>query len=98
MRPIESLVRLVNHTPPSGPAVIPCGPDTVGAVKLVTTPVGVTWPMVLVVSLANHRLPSGPATMPRGPWMLASVYAVTTPVGVTLPTPSTGACGSTPDE
>ena len=63
IRPIELLRKLVNHSAPSGPAVIPSGPRMSGPVWLVTVPVVVIRPIELL-RLVNHSAPSGPAVIP----------------------------------
>ena len=73
IRPIELLVPLlVNHSAPSGPAVIPVGltmPVPVEA--MVTVPEVVIRPIEPVpywppAWLVNHSAPSGPAVIPNG--------------------------------
>ena len=57
----------VNHSAPSGPAVMPlgcCSPW--GRVNSVMTPAVVIRPILLPVDSVNHSAPSGPAVMARG--------------------------------
>src|SRR5215475_6921654 len=75
--------RLVNHSAPSGPAVISRPPLIVGVVKFVTVPSVVIRPIELL--LVNHSAPSGPAVMPYGPVIVGSVKLVTTPLVVMRP-------------
>ncbi len=63
IRPILFAEFSANQSAPSGPAVIPSGPPVAG--NSVTTPAGVTRP-ILLVSSVNQRLPSGPAVRSCG--------------------------------
>src|SRR5262249_1957962 len=59
----------MNHRLPSGPPVIPPGPDIVpGNWNSVNTPAGVMRPILLASKRpsVNHRFPSGPVVIPRG--------------------------------
>jgi hypothetical protein len=66
IRPI--LPPSVNHSAPSGPAVMPWGKLlAVGIINSVMTPAVVIRPILLPVFSVNHSAPSGPAVMPSGP-------------------------------
>ena len=68
MRPIAFAWLRVNHSAPSGPAVIAEGkPPVAGRANSVTSPSAVTRPMRSVFISVNHIAPSGPAVMPNGP-------------------------------
>src|SRR5262249_49619155 len=60
------LSTLVNHKAPSGPAVIPTGPEIVGSVKMVISPLAVMRPIELLPGLVKHRGPSGPRARGAG--------------------------------
>ena len=69
MRPISSWalppISTVNHSAPSGPAVMPSvNAGAATAAKLVTTPVVVMRPTMPVLPSVNQRLPSGPEVIP----------------------------------
>ena len=68
IRPIRSFSRLVNHTLPSGPAVMLNGESIAPAVpaKVVIVPDGVMRPIRWLSRLVNQRLPSAPAVIPPG--------------------------------
>src|SRR5205809_491420 len=76
--------RLVNHSAPSGPALMPRGCE-IPAPAYAVEVVAVTRPIESLPSLVNHMAPSGPAAIPLGPWMVASVKWVTMPVVVMRP-------------
>ena len=72
IRPMPPRPRLppldaANHSAPSGPAVMPMGPES--APGPVGNGYGVTTPLVLILSMlllalrVNHKAPSGPAVM-----------------------------------
>src|SRR5947209_11113860 len=68
MRPRAFGLDCVNHRVPSGPLMIAMGEVallTMG--NSVTTPLGVSRPILPLRNSVNQRLPSGPATMLRGP-------------------------------
>ncbi len=56
------------HRLPSGPTVIPYGPDVTGirSVSGTSAPGGAMWPIWLVPLVVNHSFPSGPLTIPAG--------------------------------
>ena len=56
----------VNHSAPSGPAVMPDGPPP-GMGYSMITPEVVIRPILLTEDSVNHSAPSGPAVMPKGP-------------------------------
>ena len=72
MRPMELLPELVNHSAPSGPAVIPIGPSMLGSLKWVETPFVVIRPIELVASLVNQSASSEPVVVCTGTSMLES--------------------------
>ena len=65
--PFESACS-VNHIFPSGPAVIPVGPEkgVMPAVNSVTTPSVVIRPILFAFTSVNQRFPSGPAVIYAG--------------------------------
>jgi hypothetical protein len=71
IRPIWLPLCSVNHSAPSGPAVMPKSPLlAVGIVNSVMVPVVVIRPILLLLKSENHNAPSGPAVMigpPRPP-------------------------------
>src|ERR1700683_3396887 len=73
----------VNHSAPSGPAVIPKGSlfwgvDTGNSA--VTTPAVVMRPILLIEYSVNQRAPSDPVTIPAAPAAAVGTgYSVTTP-------------------
>src|SRR5450631_814036 len=76
----------VNHSAPSGPAVMKKGkPLAVGRLNSVTTPAVVMRPILLVPSSANHSAPCGPAVMPMGKLLSGSMNSVKVPVVVIRP-------------
>ena len=85
IRPMVLLPALVNHSAPSGPAVMSEGKLIVGSEKLVTPPDVVILPIDPVNSFTNHSAPSDPAAMLVGPLMLGAVNVEMTPAGVILP-------------
>ena len=85
IRPMVSLPALVNHTAPSGPAVMPMGSEMLACPKLDTVPVVVIRPMVSLPWLVNHRRPSGPTARPAGSSMDSWANVVTAPAGVIRP-------------
>src|ERR1700680_4210879 len=62
IRPIRSRSYSVNHKAPSGPDVIPIGPDLGGSLKCVIFPLVVIRPTTSKESV-NHKAPSGPTVM-----------------------------------
>ena len=65
--PILNSIRSVNHSAPSGPAVIPDGQLLgVGTGNSVTVPEVVMRPILLPFPSANHKAPSEPAAIPAG--------------------------------
>ena len=67
MRPMRSPPCSVNHSAPSGPAVIPCGLlAAVGSVNSLIAPAVVIRPMRLPYCSVNHSAPSGPTVMSQG--------------------------------
>ena len=67
MRPILLAPFSMNHSAPSGPAVMPMGElPAVGIGNSVTTPAVVMRPILLATCSVNHSAPSGPAVMPPG--------------------------------
>ena len=89
MKPTTLLLKSVNQTFPSGPAVMPNGRMRLpaGSVNVVITPAVVMRPMRLLSPLVNHRFPSEPAVMSNG-WSTASagsVNVVTAPAVVMRP-------------
>ena len=67
MRPILLPLNSVNHSAPSGPAVMPKGSlPAVGIGNSVITPAVVMRPILLALRSVNHSAPSGPAVMPAG--------------------------------
>src|SRR5215469_11696081 len=80
--PILLPSRSVNHTFPSGPAVISHGADRgVGTANSVIWPVvGSMRPTRLPGISVNHRFPSGPAVITRGCPPEVTGYSVTAPV------------------
>ena len=64
IRPIVLLPKLVNHSAPSGPAVISAGNRISGPEWLVIYPVVVMRP--IEATLVNHSAPSGPTVRPDG--------------------------------
>ena len=73
IRPIELLPWLVNHSAPSGPAVMSCGLSMLGSVKFVMVPVVVIRPIELLPEFVNHNAPSGPAVIQNGLEIVGSV-------------------------
>ncbi|MFC7640094.1 hypothetical protein ACFQX6_02890 [Streptosporangium lutulentum] len=68
MRPIWLALVSVNHSAPSGPAVIPNGPDSgVGREKEPMSPPVVIRPISWFRYWVNHSASSGPAVMIVGP-------------------------------
>src|SRR5580658_3392577 len=72
IRPMPPRPRLpplyaANHSAPSGPVVMPMGPESalvpVGNGYGVTTPVGLILSMLLLTLRVSHNAPSGPAAM-----------------------------------
>ena len=80
----------LNHTLPSGPAVIPPMPlrGVMPAENSVTLPCGVMRATQPFDGSVNHTFPSGPAAMSRGPAprVMPAENIVTFPSGVILPT------------
>ena len=65
MRPIPFAWLRVNHSAPSGPAVIADGkPPVVGSANSVISPPPSIRPMRSLFISVNHTAPSGPAVMP----------------------------------
>src|SRR5882757_8755476 len=88
-RPIRSPIVSVNHTLPSGPAVIPWSLlwALIPLLNSVTVPLGVIRPIRWWSSSVNHRLPSEPAAIPSGslPEVIPLLNSVTAPVRVIRP-------------
>ena len=102
IRPIELPKLVVNHSAPSGPAVMPTGPTIFGSVKVVMTPAVVIRPIEPPPKLfVNQSAPSEPVTIPPGPWIVLTKF-VTVPalpavaVPADKPRLSRGAAGATP--
>jgi hypothetical protein len=67
IRPILLVLPSVNHSAPSGPAVIALPPMlAVGVGYSEIVPAVVIRPMLSPCCSVNHSAPSGPAVMPRG--------------------------------
>src|SRR5262245_27375207 len=67
MRPMLFPSASVNHSAPSGPAVIPPGAlPAVGIGYSVKVPLVVMRPILFPTCSVNHRAPSGPAVIPQG--------------------------------
>src|SRR5580658_7928694 len=85
LRPILLPPHSVNHSAPSGPAVMSARPLPVaGAGYSVATPVVVIRPMLSPAYSVNHSAPSGPAAIPEGSDCAAG-YSVTAPLVVMRP-------------
>src|SRR5262249_17930055 len=77
MRPSWLVVVSTKYRAPSGPTVMPCGPEVVpvepatplGMVNSFSAPPVVMRPMRLAANSVNQRAPSGPVMMPTG-WAL----------------------------
>src|SRR6266545_1983522 len=87
IRPICLLPNSVNHSAPSGPAVMPRGELLrLGMANSVTLPPVVIRPIWLRLDSVNHSAPSGPVVMPRGPLLaLGMGNSVMTPPVVIRP-------------
>src|SRR5262245_55930850 len=94
MRPIGPGIEVllgccVNHTLPSGPAVMNTGevPGVIPAENWVTTPAGVIRPILFPGTSVNQRLPSGPRVIPAGALLgvMPAENSVITPAGVIRP-------------
>ena len=77
----------VNQRFPSGPVVIPDGPELeVGTKYSFIVPVVDIEPTLFPPNSVNQRLPSGPEVMPFKPGLLVgTVYIVNVPLVVILP-------------
>src|SRR5450631_453950 len=76
----------VNHSAPSGPAVMKKGkPLAVGRLNSVTTPAVVIRPILFPSYSANHSAPSGPAVIPSGTPAVGVGNSVNTPAIVMRP-------------
>lgn len=86
IRPMRPEVRpSVNHTLPSGPAVMPWDSPPVSPSEYsVTVPAGVMRPM-WSEPVVNHRFPSGPAAIPSGLPSEPAGNSVIWPVGLIRP-------------
>src|SRR5882757_7698185 len=88
-RPIRSPIVSVNHTLPSGPAVIPWSLlwALIPLLNSVTVPLGVIRPIRWWSSSVNHRLPSEPAAIPTGllSVVIRPLNSVMAPLGVIRP-------------
>src|ERR1041385_4244377 len=81
--PIFLVLVSVNHSLPSGPAVIPAGLLSVGReYSPVTTPAVVILTILFLNSSVNQTFPSGPAAMSVGRYSFGSLYVVIVPLGV----------------
>src|SRR5713226_9129492 len=81
--PILLALFSVNHTLPSGPAVIRRGKLLkVGTVNSVIAPAVVIVPILLAEPSVNQRLPSEASVIPTGPLFgVRSAYSVIAPAG-----------------
>ncbi len=87
IRPILFASASVNHTFPSGPAVIPVVLVTLDKGNSVTNPAGVIRPILLACDSLNHRFPSAPAAMSAAPALPVGIgNSVNPPLVVTRPT------------
>src|SRR5580658_1012617 len=88
MRPRLGLFELVNHSAPSGPAVMLCGLKLDVTGNCVIVPLAAIRPMAsLTAPSVNHMAPSGPSVIPeqQPESGLGRGYSVTTPAVVIRP-------------
>ena len=87
MRPILLPLSSVNHSAPSGPAVMPYGMlSAPGSAYSVISPAVVIRPILLPLDSVNHSAPSGPAVRSaRNASGVGSGYSVSWPSWVSRP-------------